>query len=572
MSFLNIGSGTGYLSCIVAEILGPKSLNFGVEIHQDVVSHSKASIEKWLNARGESSDFSGQGKSNACIMEDDNIQLSNSDFGEENGRGYHKRRSPFPHLEIVHGNALHISSSKGESVVGFDRIYIGAALDSVDLHKLTALLSPGGILVGPVEDELIKVTRVGPMPPITSISGHEVVGDCNSGRKRGHDDFIGSSSSDDESSSHSHRFTNRNDNDSTDFSYQVLSGVRFAPLVAEPIIKTVLPARLWSPSSQKFYPDSFQKASMALLLCSNSDYAQPLIPIKKPNQRTNMAAMLPRVIWLEVLSYTNRKWFEPEQTETEYLKKRVAEEQAKSMKARQAQIDAESKCTLAERERDLYRLLARKWQSRIHVLLEQQQQHQVSSLSGVAVASSTSQGEVGMRSARQNNSQAAIPINQTINREENAAFFSHGLDVMLHNDMEDDESKEEDNGDDLDIFLPAHGAGSLMEDAEDTNYNHDEDGNNVGEDESSSSASMTHRDHDDDEGVEYLEQQHRESAASSHLLSCDEDATDSVFMGDLEHVGNTESGLNVDSLSSKPSRILFGLPQRRTVSLGHNDI
>ena len=29
LSFLNVGSGTGYLSCIVAEILGQKSLNFG---------------------------------------------------------------------------------------------------------------------------------------------------------------------------------------------------------------------------------------------------------------------------------------------------------------------------------------------------------------------------------------------------------------------------------------------------------------------------------------------------------------------------------------------------------------
>lgn len=28
-SFLNIGSGTGYLSCIVAEVLGAKSINFG---------------------------------------------------------------------------------------------------------------------------------------------------------------------------------------------------------------------------------------------------------------------------------------------------------------------------------------------------------------------------------------------------------------------------------------------------------------------------------------------------------------------------------------------------------------
>mmetsp|Transcript_7457 Transcript_7457/g.13587 ORF Transcript_7457/g.13587 Transcript_7457/m.13587 type:complete len:85 (-) Transcript_7457:1511-1765(-) len=30
-SFLNIGSGTGYISCIAAEILGPNSLNFGAQ-------------------------------------------------------------------------------------------------------------------------------------------------------------------------------------------------------------------------------------------------------------------------------------------------------------------------------------------------------------------------------------------------------------------------------------------------------------------------------------------------------------------------------------------------------------
>ena len=29
LSFLNIGSGTGYISCIVAEIMGPKSLHYG---------------------------------------------------------------------------------------------------------------------------------------------------------------------------------------------------------------------------------------------------------------------------------------------------------------------------------------------------------------------------------------------------------------------------------------------------------------------------------------------------------------------------------------------------------------
>ena len=31
MSFLNVGSGTGYISCVVAHILGPNSLNYGEE-------------------------------------------------------------------------------------------------------------------------------------------------------------------------------------------------------------------------------------------------------------------------------------------------------------------------------------------------------------------------------------------------------------------------------------------------------------------------------------------------------------------------------------------------------------
>jgi hypothetical protein len=35
--------------------------------------------------------------------------------------------------------------------VGFDRIYIGAAVDRDEFGKIVKLLSPGGILVGPGE-------------------------------------------------------------------------------------------------------------------------------------------------------------------------------------------------------------------------------------------------------------------------------------------------------------------------------------------------------------------------------------------------------------------------------------
>ena len=53
------------------------------------------------------------------------------------------------HLKIIHGNGISVVSSSGESIVGFDRIYIGAAVERSDLPNITKLLSPGGILVGP---------------------------------------------------------------------------------------------------------------------------------------------------------------------------------------------------------------------------------------------------------------------------------------------------------------------------------------------------------------------------------------------------------------------------------------
>lgn len=114
LSFLNIGSGTGYLSCIAAEIMGPTSTHFGIEIHADVVEHCRRSIATWKAARQD--------------------EIGNTKFA---------------HMEIIHGNGLLIDSSQGEAAVGFDRIYIGAAVEKRNLRQLTALLRPGGILVGP---------------------------------------------------------------------------------------------------------------------------------------------------------------------------------------------------------------------------------------------------------------------------------------------------------------------------------------------------------------------------------------------------------------------------------------
>ena len=92
-----------------------------------------------------------------------------------------------------------------------------------------------------------------------------------------------------------------------EFTSQVLSGVRFAPLVLRPSVPTVLPSHVWDPSVQRFYPSEHQRASMEIMMCSNSRVMQPLPPVPSPEERINAAAMLPRSVWVEILSYTHRK-------------------------------------------------------------------------------------------------------------------------------------------------------------------------------------------------------------------------------------------------------------------------
>lgn len=220
LSVLNAGSGTGYLTCIAASILGPRSVHYCVEIHEDVIRHSKEAIAAW-------------NKTNAT----------------------NKR---VPNIDIIQGNALELNTNKGECALGFDRIYIGAAIHKFNLHMFKKMLKPGGVLVCPVGDELVKIVR-----------------------------------SQSENSEGNQQFNTR-----------VISGVRFAPLLTNPSIQTVIPARIWDPSKHTMYPDSFRGACNQLLLCSNASRNQPVKVC--PTNKVNAASMLPRALWVEILSFTHR--------------------------------------------------------------------------------------------------------------------------------------------------------------------------------------------------------------------------------------------------------------------------
>lgn len=127
-----------------------------------------------------------------------------------------------------------------------------------------------------VEDELVKIVRVGMRTRRT-----------------------------DSTSSLMMETENPSQASSSEFSQQILSGVRFAPLLENPRIPSVLPSKIWDPSVHHNYPDSFRNSCREILLCSHASRVQGPPPIE-PKETLNAACLLPRVLWMEVLSYTHR--------------------------------------------------------------------------------------------------------------------------------------------------------------------------------------------------------------------------------------------------------------------------
>jgi hypothetical protein len=164
---------------------------------------------------------------------------------------------------------------------------------------------------------------------------------------------------------------------SDDFSLQVVSGVRFAPLLRTPSKATIIPSKVWDPSIHSTYPTIFKHAIKEILLCS---HAQPIQPRKVvvETEKVNLAASLPKDLWMKILSFTHRSWFDqPHKMDEAFLRQRIVQEQQAAREAKEACVDAERRLRLMERERDGYKLIAMRWQLRLRAVIKETKKSKV---------------------------------------------------------------------------------------------------------------------------------------------------------------------------------------------------
>ncbi len=119
MSFLNIGSGTGYFSTMAGFLIGPYGINHGIEIYQENIEYAYEKLEQF----------------------------------KVNSQWY----DPVAFCDPVFmlGNGLLLSPGN----IQYDRIYCGAACPPEHAQLMKNMLKTSGILVMPHDNQVRPVWR-----------------------------------------------------------------------------------------------------------------------------------------------------------------------------------------------------------------------------------------------------------------------------------------------------------------------------------------------------------------------------------------------------------------------------
>ncbi|XP_011496869.1 PREDICTED: bromodomain-containing protein DDB_G0270170-like [Ceratosolen solmsi marchali] len=119
LSFLNLGSGTGYLNTMAGLLLSQSGTNHGIELHEDCVRYSYDRLDEFKQK---------------------SLALDEFDFCE-----------PI----FIQGNCLSIVPGRQ-----YDRVYCGATCPETHEILVKQFVKVGGILIMPYKDNLVKAKKI----------------------------------------------------------------------------------------------------------------------------------------------------------------------------------------------------------------------------------------------------------------------------------------------------------------------------------------------------------------------------------------------------------------------------
>jgi protein-L-isoaspartate O-methyltransferase len=130
-SFLNVGSGSGYLSCLAAFLLGEEGVSHGVEVSDFCCSFSKEKAKLW----------------HAKLLANRQVALRN---GEQWAEGSVIAADG---ISFVNANCFDIDVLSAVNTLKYDRIYVGAGCPDARKEFFLSMLADNGILVVPINEK-----------------------------------------------------------------------------------------------------------------------------------------------------------------------------------------------------------------------------------------------------------------------------------------------------------------------------------------------------------------------------------------------------------------------------------
>lgn len=143
-TFLNVGSGSGYLSCLASYILGEGGLCHGIEISEAAVEHSRICADKWKQ-------LNSIAKCNPSVTES-----FDSSAGKPSSTGGTDETIIF-----THGNCFNIDVLNTMSSCKYDKIYVGAGCPDRRKEFFLSMLADNGVLVVPINErnQMLRIKR-----------------------------------------------------------------------------------------------------------------------------------------------------------------------------------------------------------------------------------------------------------------------------------------------------------------------------------------------------------------------------------------------------------------------------